>query len=197
MASVFEQLQEKYRGFTVDYSGEEKKTTITYQGTKEMCIEAMNNTYKVNTKDSTYGNIESVRISNGGNGPIWDLEVVYSISYDHSGTASGTGSAYGAKSSELSMSILSLPIESKAGYRKKWNNNFYATKKGIVVPAWWDTATNSNDYVSNTSNEYDGRLMTPSTTKVFYAWAASKSECPVLNGVGAWFKVRSMTKPRS
>ena len=152
MASVFEQLQEKYKGLTVEVSGEEKRTTITYQGSRELCEEAIQSTFKVNASDPIYGNIENIRMTNA-DGPIWTLEITYSIDTSH-GYNTSTGSTFGAKSSELSMSMLSIPLEKLSNYEKRWNNNLYCTKTTTDIPNWWYSATYENDHIMGTENEY-------------------------------------------
>lgn len=195
MASVFEQLQEKYRGLSVDYSSEERRTIITYQGTKELCTQAMESIFKINTTDKTYGNIENVRMTNGGNGPIWDLEVTYVIELDANGNKLSKGSTFNAKNAELSMSMLSLPLEKLSKYRKKWNNNLYSTVPKDNVPSFWDTADYDYDGIAGTNYEYPGDGTTSPTSRTFYAWGASLSDLPALPTGFIWHKVKAMTKP--
>lgn len=124
--SCLEQLVIKYKGVTKEETSQNKITTIIYQGSRELCEEAMQE-LKINTTDKEYGNLESLRMQQD-EGPFWNVEVRYSIDLTGVGIHS-SGSSYGPKQSELNVRMISMPLESKKGYRRKWNMNLYCTKK--------------------------------------------------------------------
>lgn len=125
--SCLEQLVVKYKGRTKEKVSGETTTTLIYQGSRELCEEAMKELH-INSTDKEYGNLESMRMTQDA-GPFWNLELKYSIEYDTS-----TGSAYGPKQSTLTVRTISMPLESKKGYRRKWNMNLYCTKKSRLQP---------------------------------------------------------------
>lgn len=157
MASVLEKLQVKYKGLQIDVNSQEKKTTITYQGSKDLCNEALQEIYQINVSDPTYGNIENVRMF-CADGPIWNLEVTYSIDKSGTGLGSSNGSTYGPKSSELSMSMLSLPLEGRDNYLMNWNNNLYSTLSSASIPDFYYVADYEDDGIDGTKYEYPRRI---------------------------------------
>ena len=51
MASVLEQIQVKYKGREVDKSSQQTRTTLIYQGSKELCEEWMNDGFMFSLGD--------------------------------------------------------------------------------------------------------------------------------------------------
>lgn len=185
--SCFVKLQIKYKSVVKEVSGDEIVTTIIYQGTRELCEEAMQE-LKVNTNNPENGNLESVRMTQD-EGPIWNLELRYAIE-----NTTSKGSGYGPNKSELAVRMISMPLESKKEYRRKWNYHLYATKKGADTPDFWNSATYDNDGIQGTKYEYDGR-QDMSGAPTFYSWGQSYSDCPTLPQGSIWYRIKKMRKP--
>lgn len=185
--SCFNQLQIKYRGVTREKSSDEFITTIIYQGSKEVCEEALKH-FRVNTTNKEYGNLESVRMTQDA-GPFWNIEVHYSTENDTS-----KGSGYGPNQSELNVRMISMPLESKKNYHKRWNFNLYATKKNAPTPDFWNTADYENDGIRG-DYEYGGGDPSQAPKGAYYCWGKNYSDCPALPQGSNWFKIKKMTKP--
>ena len=175
--SITSNLTVKYRGVTKDISSDETVTTIIYQATKDICEQALTeDEYKINYSHPSYGNIDSIRLYQE-DGPIWNLEVKYATEGGSSGGGkTSKGTSTGAKSSELTIRMISLPLESlKDDYRMMWNNNLYCTKDIHYTPSWADDATLEDDKIKDTSRDYPGGDTDP-TSKEYFAWGASIGE---------------------
>jgi hypothetical protein len=193
--SCFNQLQVKYKGRERENTDNELLTTIVYQGERSICEQAFEE-ISTNSKDPEYGNIESVRLFQD-EGPIWNIEIKYSIEKHGNGISNSSGSSYGPKSSVLSVRMMTQDLEARPNYRKHWNNNLYCTLKGQSTPDWWDDATYENDRVTGTGREYPGDGVTKPDKQAYWAWASNYSELPPLLYGFTWHRVKSMTKPRS
>lgn len=192
--SCLEQLVIKYKGVTKETSSQERIVTIIYQGSRELCEEALKE-LKINTTDKEYGNLESMRMTQD-EGPFWNLELRYSVDTTGVGIHS-SGTSYGPKQSELTMRTISMPLESKSNYKKHWNYDFYSSEKPTSFPqTTWETANASNDMVRGTTLEYTGD---PSflESHVCWAWAQSYGDLPPLPQGYVWHKQRDRTMPRS
>lgn len=77
---------------------------------------------------------------------------------------------------EPSTNVLEKPLESSPNYRAKWNWDLYAATEALPVPAWWDTATDTDDDIVS-GGASSG-----------YLWAKSYP------GEG-WYKIKTRTKP--
>jgi hypothetical protein len=190
MASVFDELQIKYKGFTQSKDSETKSTIVIFQGSKEL-VDAAFDEKRIHSHDETYGTLQNMHVRQG-EGPFRELECEFTIEY-YQGVGNSAGTAYGPKASTLDCTMLSLPIESRSNYRMKWNNTLWSTIKGAATPGFWDTATLNADGITGTAYEYPGSG-TP-TAATYYAWGATQSELPSLPSPFVWYRVHSMTKP--
>lgn len=186
--SCLEQLVIKYKGVIKERSSDEFVTTIVYQGSRELCEEGLKH-FRVNTTDKEYGNIESVRMTQD-EGPFWNLEVRYATENDTS-----KGSGYGPNQSELNVRMISMPLESKKNYHRRWNYHLYSTVKNASTPSFWNTADYNNDGIQGTSYDYDPSKF-PKQQTLFYAWGQNYSDLPQLPTGYVWYRIRKMTKPR-
>jgi hypothetical protein len=195
--SCFHDLKIKYKGFNRDNTDSYTTTTIIYQGTRELCEEGFAEIQTSGHHDQ-YGNIESVRLFQD-EGPIWNLEVKYSISKHGVGISSSTGSSYGPKSSELTCRMMALPIESRDNYLKNWNYDLYSTNpKADRKPDFYYVADAKNDGIQGTAYEYKADPLNPQedlTTKNYYYWAKSANDCPTLPNNQIWYKRTDRDKP--
>lgn len=72
-----------------------------------------------------YGAITSNKVTQG-EGPFWELEVVYEI--DMITISIGQGSEDGPGHSELTARVISNPLENHPNYKRKWNYNLYCIR---------------------------------------------------------------------
>lgn len=190
--SCLEQLVVKYKGTTKENTSGERIVTIVYQGSRELCEQAMAE-MKINSVDKEYGNLENARMYQDA-GPFWNLELRYSVDTTGVGIHS-SGSSYGPKQSELSMRVISMPLESKEDYLKNWNYNFYCTNKSpSQVPTAWVEANAKDDKIRGTQYEYTGDPAYLKTQDC-WAWGKSYGELPTLPQGYIWHKIMDMTKP--
>lgn len=196
--SCFHELKIKYKGFSRDNTDSYTTTTIIYQGTRELCDEAFEEIKTAGHHDE-YGNIESVKLTQD-EGPIWNLEVKYSISKHGVGISSSTGSSYGPKASELTVRMMSLPLEARDNYLKSWNYDLYSTNPNADrKPDFYYVADAQNDGIRGTSFEYKADPEHPDEKlkeKNYYYWAQNSSDCPVLPNNQIWYKRTDREKPR-
>lgn len=192
--SCLEQLVIKYKGITKETNSGERIVTIIYQGSRELCEEAMTE-LKINTTDKEYGNLENMRMTQD-EGPFWNLELRYSVDTTGVGIHS-SGTSYGPKQSELNARSISMPLESKSSYKKNWNYNFYCTNKSpSQVPTAWISADADNDGIRGTGFEWSGEEDYLKTHDC-WAWGQSYGDLPSLPRGYIWHKIKDMTKPRS
>lgn len=207
MASILEQIQIKYKSREVDKTHSQLKTSVTYQGSKELCEQFME-ANPPGTVNAEFGTVEKLKLMQD-EGPFWNVQVAYTINTStsiHIGGHNTNGPEY----STLSMSALSMPIESHKNYKCKWNNNIFSTKtwsqmttsernaaQNIVDTAGRNAQGEIDDKIAGTSREYNGGS---DFTNAFFAWGKSVSDCPSLNvpegdPPQSWFVIGKMTKP--
>jgi len=153
-------------------------TTVSWIGTKEEITEFSREEIPGQASNSD-GTLDSVSVYQEGPN-IWVCERRYTTDPDGN-SFEKPNQVYGKKSAQLSCSMLSLPIEGKKGYRKKWNYYLMAAPGVSAVPGWWETAT------------YDSSELVGADAQK-YAWCKSLSEAPV-DSKGRWQKLKSPQKP--
>lgn len=199
MASILQELQVKYQGREVDKTTSEIKTKITYQGSYDLCKQAMDGELKIGMTDTDLGTLDNQRLYQD-EGVFWNLECIYTIEIKDGSTHHSAGTGYGPEQSTLSVSMTSIPLESAPKYRMKWNNNLYATTKGAAVPLLvWNNGTYEDDLIVGTNYEYTGNEK-DLATHTYYAWGQTLSDLPSLGvdedtGARRWFLIKKMTKP--
>jgi hypothetical protein len=98
----------------------------------------------------------------------WSTEV------DFNGNSVPAGSSYGPKSSQLTIRMLSLPLEKSKKYLTNWNYSL-AAKGNLPVPQWW--------YTNKT-------LVIPASDNDKYKWIKESSELQQ-----GWQIIMSKQKP--
>ena len=207
-----EKLTIKYCGFSVSETTGQRTYNITLQGSKELCMQGLEQTYKVGTNHPEWGHIEEAKVVNNNQGPIYNLELKCS-SDTNGGIDTSTGSSFGPKSSELTMSMLQLDLETKDNYKRNWNYNLYSTIKkdnlsnysyqravisGVmdpIMPVFYPSATWELDGIDGTDFEYPGDGVTEPTSQAYFHWAKNITECPPLPRYRIWHRIYSMKKP--
>lgn len=150
-------------------------TVLTWTGTREEC-EAFAAEEPPGTPAED-GTLESVRIYQDG-GNIWAVERRYS--QDQTGDFRNKPNlVYGRKSAQLHCGMLSLPLENNKNYRTNWNYYLAAAPSVSSVPAWWETAKDTN--LSNADAQK-------------YRWVKSPSECPQ-EIAGMWRTIKDPKYP--
>ena len=255
MVSILHELTEKYKGTTVDDNNSMMTTTVTYQGSRELCERALEDHSLIERDELGY--IDNVKMSQD-EGPHWNLEVKYVIEFvsdvnviPGGGTAPSQprrpihkGSSKESTESELTIRMLSVPLETHPLYKLHWNYNLYAT--GLIYDwegAWgnreetirhlwpphddgvpidvlhyWATAgldpSSTSTYKAPWLTVWDekgvdfpGSIVKDPITgqdisvtelmknQVYWCWAKSYGECPMLPQGWKWHLMRSMTKP--
>lgn len=196
MASILHELQIKYKGTTVTKTGNEERTVVVYQGSRELCEQALND--KSLVQNDELGYIDSMKLTQD-EGPHWNLEVTYVVEYTNAALIVGggtnptqqqpvqrsrikKGSSKNVSSSELNVRMMSAPIETAYYYRKYWNYNMYCTwsineldEKGIVNPNYYneDYQHWMNVYVYYNGNDgwpYTAENVIPRGLPIWKAW---------------------------
>lgn len=173
---------------TLKYQGQEQsrnKTEAvykeTFQGTESEINTKLASLPSISTRVDGKGYFTSWRKFNQ-DGPIYNLELEYSVSYGDSFDNSDD-QAYGKKSAQLSVRNIQMPLEGHQNYLAMWNN--YLIGLGTVpLPGWATTATDI--------------ILTPANRKQ-YMWVKSIGEIPTepdQNG-NYWTILQEPSKPRS
>lgn len=211
-------LRVKYQNFQRDQTASGIKTTIVLQGTYDACKKAMEGNgdgiepeFAINHSHPTYGNLEQMRLSQD-EGPLWNLELIYTTEINWLGISTSKGSSYGKTSSELNCRMQSMPLESNAKYRYRWNYNLYATDAHFFSSSdyaeWFRNDIEerwkiSGRYSQNMEDKLKPYAWDGSDTSqygVYFAWAKSVNELPDFgkdSNKYSWYKVKDMLKPRS
>ena len=227
MASILDEIQIKYKGHTTEYTSQQIRHTVIYQGSRELCEQAQRE-LKIGYVDSEFGTVESTRCA-CDEGPFWNLEVVYTIATNAGNSQldgdqigggnngnTGTGSGNQPDESSLSVTMMSMPLESHIRYRKNWNHSLYSTVRNIwqqtgdsptsgvflpvnilpnkVYTAWVNEKSNTN-LLSYYGFEYTGQTEENPDGFGFYAWAKNISELPALPDGWNWYLRVPMQKP--
>lgn len=205
MASILEQLQVKYKTREVEKNNQYLITTITYQGSLLLCVDYMN-THKVGQVSIEYGSLDDLKMTQDV-GPFWNVTTVWKkdISGEEEVAADDN---FGPTKSTLSMSAMSMPVESHKNYEMIWNNNFYSTK---AISQMSDAEkTVANGFISTSKGHspdgslintitdaytYDPAVVTIDWTHPYFCFAKSENECPSLRDNHRWFIYKWMTKP--
>lgn len=127
MASCLEQLQLKYQGQTFERESSSRTVTFIYQGSKEMCLRAQAEDFRIGMEDPEYGSVDSTSVQQG-EGPFWELTVKYSIEYpdtDFEDEGGAEGSASEPLHSELTVRIQQNPLEIHPHYLRIWNYDLW------------------------------------------------------------------------
>lgn len=171
----------KYQGQEIYRNKNESSYKETYQGTESEVDSYISSALSgISTYVQGKGYLTSWRKVNA-DGPFFNIEVEYSISYD--GSFNNTDEqVYGKKSAQLSIRNLQMPLEKHTNYRAKWN--YYLLGLGVnLTPDWWTSATN---------------IILTSEQRKQYMWVKSISEIPTepdQNGK-YWIVLEEPTKPR-
>ena len=115
---------------------------------------------------------------------IWYVEVTYRVTYETAGNEEvddDSSSSSSAKTYTLSVRNISIPIESKSGYKACWTHYLLGIG-GATLPAWWSTATDT--------------LLAPALRQ-YYEWVSSISEIPLEPDSRGlyWYILATPTKP--
>ena len=166
----------KFNSRQTERNENEIVTTVCWTGSQDEILE-FSQAERPGTSTAN-GDLKSSRVYQEGP-TIWVCEKKYVTDLDGE-PRDRPNSEYGKKSAQLSGSMLSLPIEGLAKYRKKWNYYLMAAPGVTAVPSWWDTATaQTTELTGNDAQKY--------------AWVKSLSEAPVDKN-GRWHALKNPTK---
>lgn len=172
----------KYQGQEQSRSKSEASFKETFQGTETEINSQISTLPPISTKVEGKGFLTSWR-KTCDEGPIWNLEVEYTISYDSGDFDNNDEQVYGKKSAQLSARNIQMPLEGHPNYLTNWN--YYLIGLGnVTTPGWWATATDI--------------MLTPTQRKQFQ-WVKSIGEIPQepdQNG-DYWTILEEPQKPRS
>ena len=165
----------KFNSRQTERNENEIVTTVCWTGTLEEILEFSQAERPGNS--TADGTLKSSRVYQESPN-IWVCEKKYVTDLDGD-PAEKPNVEYGKKSAQLHGSMLSLPVESLAKYRTKWNHYLAAAPGISAIPAWWNTAT-------------DAILSSSDSQK--YAWIKSLAETPVDKN-GRWHIIKDALKP--
>ena len=112
-----------YGGFTQTRDNSGVTTRFTVIGYRPV-IDALETRYPKNSQHEKYGTLKELTKA-PGEGPYWTATFVYSKERADDDSESGAGTLTGPKSSQLTVRMMSCPIETAKKYRYNWNKNFY------------------------------------------------------------------------
>lgn len=156
----------KYQSRVLEYTPSGRSFTLTYFGSQSEMEELQE--YEVPAAQLPNDGrwiLESSRISQESP-EIWICEFRYT-SGENGDFVEPPPPAWGKKSATLSGSMLSLPLESAAGYLTCWNY-YLCAAPGNTIPSWWKTATDC------ILSEADAKK---------YMWVKNVAEVPTVDGV--------------
>lgn len=169
----------KYQGQEVSRTKNLSSYKETYQGTEaEIDTYISSSLPNISTFIQGKGYLTSWRKYNA-QGPIFNLEIEYTISYDGSFN-NEENTLYGEKSAQLSVRTIQLPLEKAPSYKACWNN--YLLGLGDVELPDWATTTSST--------------ILSRADKQNYRWVKSLGEIPDDPVSGKfWDAIQEPTKP--
>ena len=145
MASILHEDSIKYKSRNVVKTGNEERTTVTFQGSREICERIMDD--KSLVQNDELGYIDSMRMYQD-EGPHWNVEVTYVIEFTNAVLVVGggtenpdpnasqptssrnkikKGSSKNATSSELTVRTQAFELFKAPNYRRWWDHDFYCT----------------------------------------------------------------------
>lgn len=185
MASCLDELQIKYQGQTFEVSKDSTSTTIVYQGSKELCLEAQRTDLAGGMVNPDYGTITHSVVTQQ-DGPFWQIEVTYETAaseFSHEAGQNADGTDKDLNHSQLSVRVIQNDIQMHPMYLRWWDNCVWWTSRtqtsvpgaSIVMPIILRAdATYPVDYVYKSGDYYITFSMNTPQPLVFsnqsYSW---------------------------
>ena len=149
----------KFNSNRIEKTQSEKKTYQTYISPSETEIDAFISTWNVG---ANYELGVLNRITKSLQDTFFECELEFGIGYE--GGSSSEEQIFGVKSAQLSVRMMSNPLENHEYYLCNWNHYLIALDNA-PVPNWWYTAT--TPWINPSTADFKN-----------YRWVSSLSEIP-------------------